>query len=152
MWAALRWHRKFICETFMWSNLGGNYSPDAQGKTSNDESESRFPQQVQPLSSFILATFRDLLIKGGFWTLYDGKTWLNRNAGSWDEAAGCTLGEAGRKSHQPNHRKLITADKMAAATKTGAGESSVRTGRSRRVRRRGRDVFQLIISIRDELN
>lgn len=85
--------------------------------------------------SFILATFRDLLIKGGFWMLYDGEnvahtTTHNKNAGSWDEAAGCTLGEPGRKSHQPNHRKLITADKMAAATKTGAGESSVRTGKS----------------------
>lgn len=57
---------------------GGNYSADAQGKSSNAEGESRFPQQVQALSSFIPATFRDLLIKGGFWVLYDGGggTWL----------------------------------------------------------------------------
>lgn len=64
--------------------------------------------------------------------LYDGKRGSNHHLQQKCRILrrGCTLGEPGRKPHEPNHRKLITADKMAAATKSGAGESSARTGRS----------------------
>lgn len=50
---------------------------------------------------------------------------LQQKGRSWRR--GCRL-HPRRKSHEPNHRKLITADKMAAAAKSG--ESSARTGGS----------------------